>query len=117
MGSVCKFLKFVSHLMCTASAKTLLLIAIDRYRKICVPHGKQMSIAVCKALCGIVMVVSSLVAWPAAVLYGHSDSRKQESRISRVFQCHTEDKIQKYKVPSIFQRSYSADCAQWMFLF
>lgn len=41
---LCKFFNFGSFFVAAASAHTLLLIAIQRYRKICVPFGRQMDL-------------------------------------------------------------------------
>lgn len=101
MVSACKVLRFINYFMCTASAWTLLVIAIDRYRKICVPLGKQMSVPISKALCGIVMAVSLLTSWPAPVLYGHATVETRVKNVTGV-RCYTEDKFKKTKYQAYF---------------
>lgn len=109
MGSACKVLDFVSYFVSTVSAEPLLLIAIDRYRKICVPHGKQMSVAIAKALCGIVMAVSILITWPTAVFDGHSTAETRVKNVTGV-QCFTEDKFKNTKHQAYSDSFFNADC-------
>ena len=101
MVSACKVLRFVNYFMCTASAWTLLLIAVDRYRKICVPLGKQMSITVAKGMCGVIMGVSLLTSWPAPVLYGHASVETTVENVTGV-RCYTDDKFKDTKYQAYF---------------
>ena len=72
------------------------MIAVDRYRKICVPLGKQMSLTVAKAIIVVVMGVSLLMSWPAPVLYGHATVQTRVQNISGV-RCFTDDKFKDTK--------------------
>ena len=101
MVSACKVLRFINYYMCTASAWTLLVIAVDRYRKICVPLGKQMSMTVAKVMCGVVMGVSLLTSWPAPVLYGHATVKTRVENITGV-RCFTDDKYTDTKYQAYF---------------
>ena len=105
MVSACKVLRFINYFMCTASAwtllRTLLLIAVDRYRKICVPLGKQMSVLVAKVMCGVIMGVSLLTSWPAPILYGHATVKTRVKNMTRV-RCYTDDKFKDTKYQTYF---------------
>ena len=101
MVRACKVLRFINYFMCTASAWTLLVIAVDRYRKICVPLGKQMSMTVAKVMCGVVMGVSLLVSWPAPVLYGHATAETRIKNVTGV-RCYTDDKFKDTKYQAYF---------------
>ena len=96
MVSACKVLRFINYFMCTASGWILLVIAVDRYRKICVPLGKQMSLTVARVMCGVAMGVSLLTSWPAPVLYGHSTVETRVKNITGV-RCYTADKFKDTK--------------------
>ena len=101
MVSACKVLRFINYFMCTASAWTLLLIAVDRYRKICVPLGKQMSVFVAKVTCGVIMGVSLLTSWPAPILYGHATVETRVKNVTGV-RCYTDDKFKDTKYQAYF---------------
>ena len=67
---LCKILTFYNFFICISSACILIVIAVDRYRKICVPIGKQMSQTVAKAMCLLALFASLLVSWPVILMYG-----------------------------------------------
>lgn len=61
-----------------------------RYRKICVPFGKQITERVAKLLCCLVLFVALLLSWPAPVLYGIAHI-KTEANLTGT-RCWSEDK-------------------------
>ncbi|KAL4237697.1 hypothetical protein ACF0H5_002412 [Mactra antiquata] len=69
-SSACKILRCNNYFICSASALTLIIIATDRYRKICVPFGKQITQKVASLLCGLMLFVAMLLSWPALILFG-----------------------------------------------
>ncbi|XP_060553019.1 uncharacterized protein LOC132714232 [Ruditapes philippinarum] len=62
-----------------------------RYRKICVPLGRQISRQMAKVLCLIVIFVAVLISWPAPVLYGIATVNTSDPNITGT-RCYTEDK-------------------------
>lgn len=62
----CKVYWFLNYFLASASALTLLVIAVERYRKVCVPFGRQMSRKLVIKLCGIVLLIALSLAWPGA---------------------------------------------------
>ncbi|KAK3578427.1 hypothetical protein CHS0354_035631 [Potamilus streckersoni] len=92
--AVCKILRFVNYFTCASSVFLLLVIATDRYRKICVPLGKQMSDTMAKVSCGIAMTVALAISWPAPLLYGFSRVNTGVGNITGV-RCWTEERFKK----------------------
>lgn len=69
----CKIFRFILYYTCIASSLTLVLIAIERHRKICTPLKEQFTVIMAKkALFVVAGVISSISASPALILYGHS---------------------------------------------
>ncbi|XP_053402237.1 growth hormone secretagogue receptor type 1-like [Mercenaria mercenaria] len=69
----CKIFRFILYYTCIASSLTLVLIAFERYRKICTPLKKQFTVPMAKrALFIVTIVISSLSASPAFVFYGNA---------------------------------------------
>ncbi|XP_045180517.2 uncharacterized protein LOC123539804 [Mercenaria mercenaria] len=65
----CRLLVFVNHFAVIASAFTLCFIAIDRYKRICKPFDKQMSVKRARLICGICAGLGVLLGWPSVALY------------------------------------------------
>lgn len=65
----CKFLRFINHFAAIGSAFTLLVIAVDRYRRICQPFKKQLTLRDAKIACVVFLIASIFFSWPAFVLY------------------------------------------------
>lgn len=69
----CKIFRFILYYTCIASSLTLVLIAMERHRKICTPLKSQFTVPMAKrALFVVAIVISSLSASPAFVFYGNS---------------------------------------------
>lgn len=69
-SGACKFLRFINHFASIGSAFTLLIIAVDRYRRICQPFKKQLTIRDAKVACFILVLTSVFFSWPSFLLYG-----------------------------------------------
>ncbi|XP_060555132.1 uncharacterized protein LOC132716012 [Ruditapes philippinarum] len=67
--TACRLLVFVNHFAVIASAFTLCFIAIDRYRRICKPFDKQMSVKRARIICGICAGLGVILGWPSVALY------------------------------------------------
>ncbi|XP_033743128.1 RYamide receptor-like [Pecten maximus] len=98
---VCKLLRFLNYFNSGGSAFTLVVIAVDRYKKICNPLGKQMNERMAKIACSIALSISLILAWPAPVLYGRSTVDTHVDGITGVA-CFTEDKFKKTKYQLYF---------------
>lgn len=66
----CKLFRFVNYIVALTCAFTLVLIASERYRKICKPYGKQMSERRAKKYVIAVIVVTFIVSAPVLYIYG-----------------------------------------------
>ena len=69
---LCKFLRFNNSFTVIASGFTLIAVAIDRYRKICRPLQKQISIRTARIMVTIATGVSLTLSLPTVVLNGRS---------------------------------------------
>ena len=78
-----------------------LLIYRYRYRKICVPLGKQISQGMAKLLCLMFLIISLVLSRPAPVLYGHNSVTTTNPNITGV-RCFTEDKFKETKYQAYF---------------
>ncbi|XP_045186977.1 muscarinic acetylcholine receptor M2-like [Mercenaria mercenaria] len=67
---LCKVTRFSTYTLNSSSAAILVAIAIDRFRRICRPHGPQFSASKSKRICiGCIMLAFTLT-WPALLFYG-----------------------------------------------
>lgn len=101
MVSACKVLRFVNYFICASSALLLTVIAVDRYRKICVPLGKQISRGLAKGLILVCLGVALVLSWPAPVLYGHGSVNTTNPNITGV-RCYTQDIFKDTKYQAYF---------------
>lgn len=68
----CKVFRFILYYVSISSTIILVVIAVDRFRKICKPMKFQLTVFHTKMLCMIVLFVTLCVTWPVPVLYGNS---------------------------------------------
>ncbi|KAK3087592.1 hypothetical protein FSP39_007946 [Pinctada imbricata] len=66
-SETCKLLRFVNYFASIASGFTLIAIAVDRYRKICRPFERQISLTLSKFIIFLVIICTLICSWPAAV--------------------------------------------------
>lgn len=98
VSSVCKILRFTNYFTCSSSALILVVIAVDRYRKICVPHGKQITPTTAKVTCFLVLLLGILMSWPAPILFGITNVQTSDPNINGS-RCYTEsiENVAKYQ--------------------
>lgn len=99
--TICKILSFYNFFICISSAGVLIVISVDRYRKICVPLGKQMSQKMAKGMCLVAMGLSLLLSWPALVLYGSTPIKTSEPGIVG-HECNILDEVKDTYYPIYF---------------
>lgn len=68
-SGACKVLRFVNHTAAIGSAFTLLIIASDRFWRICRPFRSQLSLGQSKRFCLVTIVVAVVLSSPAFVFY------------------------------------------------
>ncbi|KAL3880374.1 hypothetical protein ACJMK2_032618 [Sinanodonta woodiana] len=69
---ICKISRFLNHLFGFCSGFIIMLIAIERYLKICKAKGKQMSYNMARNVLYASSVLGILFSLPSAFLYGHN---------------------------------------------
>ena len=67
---LCKLSRFGTYTMNSASAAILVAIAIDRFKRICRPHGEQFSSRKSKYICIGCIIFVLMLTWPVPVLFG-----------------------------------------------
>ena len=70
ISEICKAKIFFNTISITSSSVILLLIAVDRYRKACCPHGWQIQPICALKLCVVLSIVSVLWSGPSLVVCG-----------------------------------------------
>ncbi|XP_046581577.1 cholecystokinin receptor-like [Haliotis rubra] len=69
--SLCKIVRFSNTLASAASVLTLLVIAVYRYKKICLPFKKQITMKEVRYAFAGVGISALFISWPALVFYGN----------------------------------------------
>ncbi|XP_005097992.1 muscarinic acetylcholine receptor M2 isoform X2 [Aplysia californica] len=67
---LCRARYFSTSVTIVSSACLLLVFSVDRYRKICRPFGRQLTVRQAKVLCVSITVFSSVASVPVLVLFG-----------------------------------------------
>ncbi|KAK3585380.1 hypothetical protein CHS0354_004661 [Potamilus streckersoni] len=101
-GSVCKIMKLTTYFITIGSATILLIIAIERYRKVCVPHGTQILEDKAKISCVIGLIASFALSWPTLVLYGNKSVGTGRENITGS-ECDVSDEYWHTPYPSILK--------------
>lgn len=70
IGPVCKMSRFTTYTCNGAAAVILAAIAIDRYKRVCRPHGKQITTVRAKKMACLALLVSVSFTWLSLVIYG-----------------------------------------------
>ncbi|KAH9513708.1 hypothetical protein Btru_041880 [Bulinus truncatus] len=68
---ICKAFKFVNTFCNVGSILTLVIIAVDRHRKVCRPFNKQLRLDTIRVLFFLVLIASACYATPTVFLYGY----------------------------------------------
>ncbi|XP_060583412.1 muscarinic acetylcholine receptor M4-like [Ruditapes philippinarum] len=67
---LCKVTRFSTYILNSSSAAILVAIAIDRFRRICRPHGPQFSAQRSKYMCIGCILIALTITWPSLLFYG-----------------------------------------------
>ncbi|KAL3858540.1 hypothetical protein ACJMK2_013125 [Sinanodonta woodiana] len=101
----CKMSSFLIYFMCIGSSAILVTIAGERYRKVCVPHGRQLSARMSKYVCIMDVLLGIVLAWPAAVLYGNKSVTNGQDKIVGT-KCDVSDELQDTNYPVYFKKIF-----------
>lgn len=67
---LCKIARFSTYTMNSSSAAILVAIAVDRFKRICRPHGPQFSAKMSKYICIFCIMLALAFSWPSLLIYG-----------------------------------------------
>lgn len=99
--AACKICLFLGKVSTNGSAFILVVIAVDRFLKICRPLGSQLSSKTARVMCGIAVAFSILFAWPNAFVYGRK-LRMFENNTVTGYACSVDDDIVNTEYPFIY---------------
>jgi len=74
--TLCKVKSFFNVFTISAEAFCLFTIAVDRYRKVCRPFGKQITPKTAKLLCGLIYLSAIAVGLPTAIFWGTQTTQR-----------------------------------------
>lgn len=92
-----------------AAALTLLVICVDRYRKVCQPFKKQITPVLASKLCvGLAFFVSVVLSVPGAVMCGIKETNMTNIHETNttVYLCATEDKFEKHILRYLYKYTF-----------
>ena len=90
---LCKLSRLFNTSSTLTSSFLLLFIAIDRYRKVCKPFKKQISIKVAKFLCVLAVLLGLFFSLPTTLVYGKKTFNIPEYNLVGT-ECSTDDSIE-----------------------
>ena len=96
---LCKLSRFGPYTMNSASAAILVGIAVDRYKRICRPHGIQFNAKQSTYICIFCIIGALICTWPVLVLYG-----TREINLGNVvgYSCLVENKFDNSVFPVVY---------------
>ncbi|KAH9523305.1 hypothetical protein Btru_066343 [Bulinus truncatus] len=103
----CKLMRFTNTFCTAGSIFTLIIIAVDRYRKICRPLKKQMSARDVKLSLIPVLVCATIYSVPAFWVYGFRTLQTEIPGL-RGRDCSTPDVLSDSRIPLIYNLFLSA---------
>lgn len=95
----CKFARLIGNIAKLGSAFVLVVMAVGRYRKICFPFNKNLSLKTARILCIISIVVAVVFSWANVIIQGH----KVEHFPGNItgYGCSTDDDLRDTEYPFI----------------
>lgn len=79
---MCKILRSVNMFCTVASGMTLMVVAVERYKRICTPLRKQISPRQARIIIGVCTLAALVCASPAAVIYGKQTVQTDNAAIN-----------------------------------
>ncbi|XP_059175206.1 histamine H1 receptor-like [Physella acuta] len=98
--SICRTKSFLYTFNTLGSSLALLAICVTRYRKICKPYAKQVTVTSAKVTCVVIALVSLFLATPTAVINGVQTVKTPTPGIFGK-QCWTDDAFARTILPSL----------------
>ncbi|XP_005110727.1 muscarinic acetylcholine receptor M3 [Aplysia californica] len=97
---MCRARYFVTSVTTVSSAALLLALSIVRYRKVCRPFGKQVSVKQAKVQCLFLAIVSLIVCIPFPLLYG-TETKKTPRPDIVGYECSIDDSVKNTIWPTV----------------
>ena len=99
---VCKAMRYLFYCVPFASVFTLLLISLERCRKICYPLKWQITLSLAKKLLFVLTIIfPAILSSPAAILSGSAAIKTGINNITGT-ECHTSDEFKHTPFPLMF---------------
>lgn len=98
--AACKLLRTLESTTSMASALTLVIISIDRYKRIC-KYGESFSIKKVKILCVVAICTGFFLSWPLLIIVGKKTVDVGVSGIKGV-DCSVSDEMRKSRIPLVY---------------
>lgn len=98
--AACKIVRTLESWTTLASALTLVIISIDRYKRIC-KYGESFSISTVKTLCLIAMCGGAFLSWPLLIIVGKRTVDLGIPGIKGV-ECSVSDLMQQSLIPLVY---------------
>jgi hypothetical protein len=92
---LCKVSRFITGMINNTTTFLLIVIAVDRFKRICRPHNRHITPPIGKKLVAIATVFGLCTSWPMLVLYG-------TMTIPHGKTCLIEDRMLSTKFPMLF---------------
>ncbi|KAK3584525.1 hypothetical protein CHS0354_039259 [Potamilus streckersoni] len=67
--TACKVLTATNFVFTISSGLILIAIAMERYRRICLPFNKQLTVFQARLICFISVIIACVLSWPSLIFY------------------------------------------------
>lgn len=112
----CKVLRYLHYLTNNSSGLLLVVISVERYRKICRPFKVQWSPRQILYLCIATVLVSAIIAIPSPIFFGKS---KIDTGIANItgYQCYIDEKYKGTNMMEAYNEVLMSESVVCIFLF
>ncbi|XP_067667318.1 D(1A) dopamine receptor-like [Haliotis asinina] len=105
--TLCRLVRMSNTFSSSGSVLILLIISIDRYRKICRPFRRQILVNDSKKCIYVITGCAVLISMPAVVVYGH---HSRYIHGLQTYDCSFDDSFSEYMLPTFYQICLALVC-------